>query len=376
MRFGSGVSISQETGGAVEEALGRALSGTSEAPDLVFCFATFHHGSDTALVAGHLSAATSMSGVSLGAISSGIVADSEEFESGAALVVWAAWLGDVEATPLRLRAFPTDQGIGIGGSDLPDTTKGVVLLADPFSFPAGQFAESLQPVPVVGGIPGSLANETLIFLNGQTYTNGAVAVGLSGSLMFQAVVSEGFLPVGSPATVTKASGRVVEQIAGISAVSFVEKLIEGLDEVTQKLVRSGLQIGVAIDEYATDRAAGDYHVTAVAGADRASGSILAGDEVSVGSTIQFHLRDARSADDDLNQAVAGFAGGSGMLLFTSNARGEAFFGQPHHDASLVGSACQSAALAGMIGAAEIGPMAGTSRIHSFSAVAVEISEPA
>ncbi len=375
MRFGSGVSISQATGDALEEALRRALTGISPAPDLLVCFATFHHGSSVAIIAGRLASATSMTGVSIGAVSSGVVAGSEEFESGAALVVWAAWLGNASASAMRLVAFRTDEGIGIGGADTPDDTKGVLLLADPYSFPAGQFATSLGAVPVVGGVPGSLAEESVLFLNGQIYTNGAVAVALSGQVSFRAVVSQGCAPVGEPATVTKAAGRVVEEIAGIPAVRFIEALIDDLDEFTQEQVHNGLQMGVALDEYAENRGPGDYRIISVTAADRATGSILVTDEIAIGSTVQFHVRDPRAASSGLNDAVAGLEGGSGMLVFSCSGRGRHFFGQPHHDASLVAAACQPAALVGMISSAEIGPVAGTSYVHSYTAVVVEIGDP-
>ncbi len=375
MRFGSGVSITQDTGDALDEALRRALTGISQAPDLLVCFATFHHGQSVALMAGRLASATSMTGVSIGAISSGVIAGSEEFESGAALVVWAAWLGSASASPMRLVAFRTDEGIGIGGGGTPDDTKGILLLADPYSFPAGQFATSLGAVPVVGGVPGSLAEESVLFLNGQIYTKGAVAVALSGQVSFRAIVSQGCAPVGEPATVTKAAGRVIEEIAGLSAVRFIEELIDQLDEATQDQVRLGLQIGVALDEYAENRGPGDYRIISVTAADRATGSILVSDEIASGSTVQFHVRDPRAASSGLNDAVADLAGGEGMLMFSCSGRGRSFFGQAHHDASLVASACQPASLVGMISSAEIGPVAGTSYVHSYTAVVVEIGEP-
>jgi small ligand-binding sensory domain FIST len=375
MRFGSGVSISQDTGDALDQALRRALSGISQAPDLLVCFATFHHGHSVAVMAGRLASAASMTGVSVGAISSGVIAGSEEFESGAALVVWAAWLGDGSASALRLVAFRTDEGIGIGGADMPDDTKGILLLADPYSFPAGQFAASLGAVPVVGGVPGSLAEESVLFLNGQIHTSGAVAVALSGQVSFRAVVSQGCAPIGDPATVTKAAGRVIEEIAGIPAVRFIEELIDQLDEVTQEQVRNGLQIGVVLDEYADDRGPGDYRIASVTAADRDTGSILVGDEIAVGSTVQFQVRDPRAASSGLNDAVTWLGGGEGMLMFSGSGRGRNFFGQPHQDASLVASACQPAALVGMISSAEVGPVAGTSYVHSYTAVVVEVGVP-
>jgi small ligand-binding sensory domain FIST len=160
------------------------------------------------------------------------------------------------------------------------------------------------------------------------------------------------------------------------AVRFIEELIEKLDEATQQQVRLGLQIGVALDEYAENRGSGDYRIVSVTAADRGTGSILVSDEIVIGSTVQFHVRDPRAASSALNDVVADLGGGEGMLMFSCSGRGGNFFGQPHHDASLVAAACQPAALAGMISSAEIGPVAGTSYVHSYTAVVVEIGESA
>ncbi|MBK5269306.1 MAG: FIST C-terminal domain-containing protein [Acidimicrobiia bacterium] len=373
MRFGSGVSISQDTGDALNEAIRLAVSGITRAPDLVFGFASFHHGHATPRIAGRLASLVSMSGVSLGAISSGLVAGSEEFESGAALVVWAAWLDDAGATALRMVAHRTDQGMGIAGANIPKDARGVILLADPYSFPAGQFAESLGIVPVAGGMPGSLDNEPFLFVNGQVFTNGAVAAVLLGNVEFRAVVSQGCEPVGTPAVVTRAAGRVIEEIGGVPAVTFVERIIEGLDESAQQQLRYGIQLGIAFDEYAPAHGRGDFLIRAVTGADRNTQSILIADEVPVGSTIQFHVRDSTRAGIDLNDSIVELGSG-GMLMFTDRGRGEAFFGYAHHDAALVDLACQPAALAGMIGTAEIGPVAGASRMLGFGVVTVELTE--
>lgn len=373
MRFGSGVSISQDTGDALNEAIRLALSGITRAPDLVFGFASFHHGHATPLIAGRLASLVSMSGVSLGAISSGLVAGSEEFESGASLVVWAAWLDDARATALRMVAHRTGQGMGIAGADIPEDARGVILLADPYSFPAGQFAESLGIIPVAGGMPASLDDEPSLFVNGQVFTNGAVAAVVSGNIEFRAVASQGCEPVGTPAVVTRAAGRVIEEIGGVPAVTFVERIIEGLDESAQHQLRYGIQLGIAFDEYASSYGRGDFLIRTVTGADRRTLSILIADEVPVGSTVQFHVRDSTRAGMDLNDVIVELGSG-GMLMFTDRGRGEAFFGHAHHDAALVDLARQPAALAGMIGTAQIGPVAGASRMLGFGVVTVELSE--
>ena len=70
------------------------------------------------------------------------------------------------------------------------------------------------------------------------------------------------------------------------------------------LVNQGLHLGVVIDEHQADFGRGDFLVRNVLGADQANGAIAIGDEVEVGTTVQFHVRDAESADEDLRMLLA------------------------------------------------------------------------
>ena len=55
---------------------------------------------------------------------------------------------------------------------------------------------------------------------------------------------------------------------------------------------------------ATRSSRGDFLVRNVQGADRQTGAIAIGDWVRVGQTVQFHVRDAATADEDLNALLA------------------------------------------------------------------------
>ena len=61
-----------------------------------------------------------------------------------------------------------------------------------------------------------------------------------------------------------------------------------------------------------------------------SGAIAVGDAMAVGTTVQFHLRDAATADEDLHALVAARRADA-ALVFTCNGRGTRLFGEPHHD---------------------------------------------
>jgi small ligand-binding sensory domain FIST len=110
---------------------------------------------------------------------------------------------------------------------------------------------------------------------------------------------------------------------------------------------------------------GDFLVRGVVGADRSNGAIAVAAEVPVGAVVQFQVRDAVTAREDIDALLAGREA-SGALLFTCNGRGAHMFGDADHDAGAVQDLL-GGAVAGMFCAGEVGPVAGRNAIHGFTA---------
>jgi small ligand-binding sensory domain FIST len=133
-----------------------------------------------------------------------------------------------------------------------------------------------------------------------------------------------------------------------------------------------VQLGRVIDESKLEFDRGDFLVRSVIGADPDSGALALGDLVEVGSTAQFQVRDAESADEDLRQLVGGHSADA-ALLFTCNGRGVRLFGTPDHDAGIVSETLDGAPVAGMFCAGEFGPIGGRNFLHGFTAAVVLLS---
>ena len=134
-------------------------------------------------------------------------------------------------------------------------------------------------------------------------------------------------------------------------------------------VNQGLHVGRVINEYQDSFSRGDFLIRNVVGADPNTGSLAVGDYVRAGQTVQFHLRDAQSADEDLRELLAATGGpaSGGGLLFTCNGRGTRLFDEPHHDAGLVHALLGQLPLAGFFAQGELGPIGGRNFIHGFTA---------
>ncbi len=138
---------------------------------------------------------------------------------------------------------------------------------------------------------------------------------------------------------------------------------------------------MVIDEYRAEPGQGDFLIRGVVGADPDSGAIAVGDQIQVGQTVQFHVRDAQSADEDLRRALereSAALGGrrpAGALLFTCNGRGSRLFAEPDHDAGLIAATLGDIPLAGFFCAGELGPVGGQNFLHTFTASIALFPDP-
>src|SRR5205823_10375496 len=128
------------------------------------------------------------------------------------------------------------------------------------------------------------------------------------------------------------------------------------------------------DEHKPEFHRGDFLIRNIIGADQESGAIKVGDVIEVGTTVQFHLRDAEAADEELRSLLSGQEA-DGALLFTCNGRGSRLFGVPDHDASVLAEALDGAPAAGFFAAGELGPIGGRNFLHGFTASVALFTRP-
>ncbi|MGZ6827557.1 MAG: FIST C-terminal domain-containing protein, partial [Mycobacteriales bacterium] len=242
-----------------------------------------------------------------------------------------------------------------------------------YTFPVDGFvsraATALPGLGFVGGLAHGPAGagSTRLWVDGRAVDRGAVGV-LVGGASARTVVSQGCRAVGPAMTVTSCSGNVLRELAGRPALEKVRAVVDELPPPDQALATAGLQLGIAADEYAEHH---DYLVRAILGTD--GDGLVVGDLVQVGQTVRLQVRDADAADADLRRLLARDpgAGGSGALLFSCNGRGSALFGPSYggaaHDGELVREVLAADAVAGFFAGGEIGPVAGRSHLHGFSA---------
>ncbi len=378
-RFGDGLAVGGDLLAAAEAATVDALAPLGgRVPDLVCVFVSGADPEECTAALEH-AAASSPAGAVLGCSAGGVIGGATGVEGRPAVSVFAAVLPGVRLRSFHLEVMRTDAKAAVVGMPELDGDDVAVLLTDPYSFPVDGFLAqantALPGLPVVGGVAAGPrgAGSTRLLVDGRVVDRGAVGLLLQGSGV-RTLVSQGCRPVGPAMTVTAAAGNVVRGLAGVPALQRLEQLLRELPPADQALASTGLQIGLAVDEYAEEH---DYLVRPILGVERETQGVVVGDLVEVGSTVRLQVRDADAADADLRRMLAGYrrdtldAPAGGALLFSCNGRGAHLFGSAHggadHDPALVRGELAAQGVAGFFAGGELGPVAGRNSLHGFTA---------
>ena len=375
IRVGSGSSTDIDAASAAAEAAAEATATMDgEVPNLVVALISIDHADFAEEIAGFLGDRFPGAAV-IGCTTEGVIVDRREYEHGPAISVLTAFLPDTQVTPFGLRFFETGDGEheyrGWPDDLPPDAT--LLMLCDRFSFPAAHLLAELNETRpgqiVVGGLNGggTKPGEGRLFYGGRMFTDGAVAVAISGRVRISTLVSQGCRPVGEPLTITRADRNIIFELGGKRPIDQLSEIWNHADPRDRSLMQEGLQVGRVIDEYKTELQRGDFLIRPVMGGDSESGVIAVGDVVQVGETIQFHVRDPKTADEDLLEQLEHLsARPAAALLFTCNGRGTNMFDEPDHDAYAV-SRILGVPLAGMFCSGELGPVGGKNFMHGQTA---------
>jgi small ligand-binding sensory domain FIST len=384
-RFVQGVSQHPSAREAVAEVAGQLLEGLGgDEADLVTVFASPQHVGAFGDIARTIDSLCRPA-VLVGCTAYGVVGGAREIEEGVALTALAACLPASRLVPVGLEFLDTPDGPtvlgwpdGGEGADGPAGGSLMVLLADPFSFPTDAFLARLNEaepdLAVIGGLASSARGPggNRLVVGGrargevEVRSTGAVGVLLDGGVTVQTVVSQGCRPIGRPYVVTKAERHWIQELGGRPALERLREMVAEASEEERELLQRGPHIGRVVDERKLDFTRGDFLVRNVMGADQRSGAVAVGDTVEVGQTIQFHVRDADSADEDLRELLTG-ARAEAALVCTCNGRGSHLFGEADHDAGLVDRLLGPLPTAGFFCAGEMGPVGGRNFLHGFTA---------
>ncbi len=258
-------------------------------------------------------------------------------------------------------------------------SNGWLTFIDPFHLDSESWLrtwnESYPGSPVYGGLAsGVFADQTTqVYLNGEVYEEGGVAISVGGEVKLTGVISQGCTPIGDTWTLTRVEQNLIHKIANRPAYDVLSETVNEMSPDDQKKVRGNLFIGLVVNEYLDDFHRGDFLVRNLLGGDPQTGVLAVGALPRAGQTMQFQRRDAEAASEDMNELLGrtqielGGATVYGGCLCCCNGRGKHLFGTSGHDAQLVQKQFGGIGLSGFFCNGEIGPVGQKNFLHGYTA---------
>jgi small ligand-binding sensory domain FIST len=318
----------------------------------------------------------------IGCTGEGVISSDREIEQEPAVTMVAAHLPQIQLTPFLFeprdwRSVLADPTLLSGAVVSERIPKLFLILADPFTTPMDELLETFNTafggVPVVGGLASGAQRSqgNVLILNDRILSSGAIGVTWSGAFQVDVIVSQGCRPVGESLTVTAVEKNMILGIEGLPPLVHIHALVAELTETERELIQSnGLFVGRAVGPPEEQLGRGDFLIRGVIGLDQESGAIAVGDTLDEGETIQFHLRDAATAEEDLEMVLLSQAFSDaprGGLLFSCNGRGTKLYKHPDGDISTIKNALGDVQMAGLFCAGEIGPIGDKNFVHGHTA---------
>ena len=320
----------------------------------------------------------------VGCSSTGLIAGDSEIEEADGLSLALYSLPDADLKGVHFTQSQVEEANGAAYWRLetgvePEGTNGWLVFMDPFHIDAETWLEgwneAYAPLPVFGGLAsGVFADQTTqVYLNGEVYEEGGVALSVGGDVKLAGVISQGCTPIGETWTLTRVEQNLIHRIANRPAYEVLVETVSKMSPEDQKKARGNLFIGLVVNEYLEDFHRGDFLVRNLIGGDPQTGVLAVRALPRMGQTMQFQRRDASAATEDMSELLArtrkGLGGATiyGGCLCCCNGRGKHLFGRPSHDAQLVQQQMGGIGLAGFFCNGEIGPVGEKNFLHGYTA---------
>jgi small ligand-binding sensory domain FIST len=406
MQWTNALSTRPSLEAAVNEAIATAQTALGQPADLAFVFISNAFASEYSRLMPLLKERLGTTQI-VGCGGGGVIGQNHhgipaEIESEPALSITLAALPEVQIQPFHLEAHQLpdldsspDRWVSAVGVD-PAQNPHFILFADAMSARINDLLQGLDyayPQAVkIGGLTSGVStfSGSGLFCKGRLYREGTVGVALSGNIAIETIVAQGCRPVGQVLRVAECDRHVLlqleEQLEGESwetsavdtkvktALEALHRALETLDEDDRARAQNALSIGIVRDGFKSNLEAGDFLIRNLLGVDPRIGAIAVGDRIRPGQRVQFHLRDAETSAEDLEQllvhyrrSVQGQSHPAGALLFDCLGRGENFYSQPNFDTQLFQQYLATTPIGGFFCAGEIGPIGGATFLHGYTA---------
>ena len=318
----------------------------------------------------------------IGCSSRGLIANAQELEKNSGLVLSLHHLPGAQLNALHFTQEQVSQGDEVGfwhQQTGVEECNGWLVFADPFRINGEQWLEQWNDAwpqaPILGGLAAGdhCDQPTQIYLNGEVYEEGGVALSVGGDVALCSVISQGCTPIGETWPITRVEHNVIYEIGNRPAYEVLVETFESLSDTEKEKTKGNLFVGMVINEYLDEFHRGDFLIRNLIGVDPSTGAIAVGALPRAGQTLQFQRRDARAAGEDFDELLhrtretledTTVYGG---CLCCCNGRGKNLFGASDHDAGLVQHHLGDIGLSGFFCNGEIGPVGESNFLLGYTA---------
>ncbi|MEN8844393.1 MAG: FIST signal transduction protein [Lentimonas sp.] len=322
--------------------------------------------------------------VMVGCSGGGLIVNAHEFEGEGGFSVSLYYFPDTKAEVVHLpqELFEVEDVAGALRNVIADQAEEAnawMLFASSDSFGGESWLADWDQATgarmTIGGFACNISDTgtAALYVNGDVFYAGAVAMSLSGAVTIESVLAQGCRPVGSPWTVTQVEHNIIHEIGNRPILEVLRDTLEGMSQQEQKLARGNIFIGLVLDEYKQDFEMGDFLVRNLAGIDPKTGSVAIATPLRIGQNLQFQIRDAQTASMDLEELLKSrmiqLKGRSvyGACLCDCIGRGASLFGVPDHDVSMIREIVPGLNVGGVFCNGEFATLDGRTLLHGYAA---------
>ena len=337
MKFVSALGESAAVGAALDQVMPEIDAGLGGAPDLAFVFASGRCADGGERMLARLERAWP-DAVVVGCSARSVIGGGREVEEKSSLAARRGDAARCRARAVRARRLPER------AAELADsrrTPRGSCSPTRSASTPSARSPRWAAPRAAARSWAGSRRaaprpGHHSLFVGGRVRRSGCVGVALSGALEVVSSVAQGCRPIGQPMFVTSGRENLIGALDGRPPLEVLQAVFAASPPEDQALFHGSLFLGVAMREGESSYAQGDFLVRNIAGVTAERSELAVDAPVHEGQVVQFHLRDPRTAERDLELALARLersGGGAprGALLFSCLGRGSALYGAPNRE---------------------------------------------
>ena len=228
----------------------------------------------------------------------------------------------------------------------------------------------------VGGLAAAHSAAHGALLAGSGVQQGAVGCLLSGHWGLDAVVAQGCKPIGPVLEVEQAQRNVVLEVSEGSRrrtpVAALQAILSELSPREREQVRHALFLGVGQNSFSLEQPETQaFLVRNLIGVDPRNGAVAVAERMRVGQQVQFQLRDGDTSRSELCELLDAQAVRQreplAALLFACLGRGQGLHGCADGDVTPCRQRFKTAPIAGAFCQGEIGPVAGSTHLHGYTA---------